>query len=1055
MARLFISYAREDGRNYAEELCEALEGHDVWYDREDLSPGTNWLKTIEEAIARSDLFLPLLTRKYHDAHFAPLELARAFKLRKPLIPLRFHSDADVTLFLELTQYIDFSDAATFAESLRALRERIEGPQPSADAQRPSARWESMRTRAERQTRRMITPALYDPRVYVPRRTAEDELARFMGVEEQGFILLGDSGAGKSSLFAHWALSLLEQKHAVLFYDCSTLADAEIESAIARDLAVAEDSFDGLDQEAAAAQRDLVLIFDSISDYRGGEQNGAQVLIRRLHAMITRLPGRNIRVVLSCNSATWDRLERAAPLPFDRAQFHHSNNDPYFRLGAFTDAERDEAYTRYREVYSLHSPIDELSPVVRDRLREPLLLRMTAEAYRNSHQPLVDANLGMDIYARYFNDRVRQTAERLLVNELADEMLDRQSSALSIVDVAEQNEKLEEKLLDERPASAYSQLLDSGVLQEVRSDADIVVKFSHSRVAAYALATNLLKKRKNVADDAARLVRQAAQFQLAWETARALLLLAKDANAFVALARGNDAEQRALVTEAMVELHAHDRAAATELLQKLLNDPSEETRRTALKAAYTIGPDMRDFFLRAAIDGEPNIREALKNTLYLIFRNEADSRLSDSAYLLWRSAPGFTYDLLDSLLPEIRLTNPIKGMAVAGFLLDVTITIYINHCDQQEVVDRTADLLYKFSVERLQLDKFSKGILGKFEGIIIRVISRVFGAQVLSWMLFEDVSSTQDFFRLPAESRARLNRIADALTPTTDLAQWTDDLRSMLRDPMPVFSGAAAMAIAVHACHDFKATEPIVRRFWDEAGAVERRWLLSAFLVLIKGTPPEWVPFLEELTQRYLDENRADFLEPVSPIARELDFALVPLGIAYGKRGGAMPVYEKLIRDALAANDIPLVVRAIRALNGVGFYHPQGLFEALRPAFARVDDEAIANALIATLAIVRTLHFDAVDAFLYAVGAPESFHRRVDAAADITLVHRYIRTIGYFNNGVHLSLRYPKMRRCFSAGALRILSKAANVPQFVVEYTQSSLLLLRDANYRVLEWTRPE
>lgn len=1065
MSRLFISYTREDGRSFADRLCAELANHDPWLDRADLAGGADWVREIERAIDESDVFLPVLTRAYHGARFAPLELARAFRMRKPLIPLRFHADADLGLFLERTQYIDFSDPDAHAASLRTLLERLQAlPEGVAAADAPAdagtTQWEAVRARTERLARRVITPALYDPRLYVRREGAEEDLARFLSGSEPALVVIGDSGVGKSSLLSHWALDLIAQGHAVLPYDCSTLADTEIEEELARDLGVDAAAFDELQREASQAGKNLVLIFDSIGDYRGSERNGAQVLIRRVHALVTRLPGENIRVVVSCNTAAWERLQRSAPIRLDRRSFHYCGDDPYLRLTNFTEQEGDEAYTRYRIAFDLHSSLAELPPAVRVRLREPVILRMTAEAYRGAKQPLLAANLGIGIYRRYFEERVTRPAEIVLVDELAEEMLSRRTGALPMIDLA-RHERLGPQILDEDPASPYSQLLDAGVLTEVRGDvrAGIVVKFSHSRVAAYALAANLLKRTQTVGDAAAELVQQTAQFPLGWEVARTLLLLSRDEPAFLSLAASADPERRALVSEALVELHAHDAKAAATLLRKLLDAGSEGTRRTALKAAYNIGPAARDFFLRAAIDGEPSMRESVKNTLYLIWRNESHAgrqSVTETLYMIWRHAPGFTYDFLKSLLDEIRLRNVTKLSAILEFILDLTITIYINHCDEQEVIERTADLLHDLSVRRLRLHLFKTGILGvTIEKIIFRSIARVFGKQVLDWLMFADDAPVQAFFRIPAERRALLTRIADVYDPASSLAAAHDDILAMLREEMPIFAGAAAMAIGVHATHDFKAAEPVIRKLWEESGAAERRWLLYAFLVLMKDTPVEWIPFLEELTRRYVEEHRDEFLHPTAVLAQHLDVLFIPLGLAYGKRGASSPLFEELLQKALAEDDVPLVARLIAALNGVGFYFPGALFEILRPAFAKLDDEAIATALVTTLATVRTLHFDAVDQFLSVMDAPDRFRHRIDAASDVALVHRFIRVLGYYNNGVHLTVHYPRMRRCFSAGSLRLLAVAQNPAQFVADYTLSAMRLLRGAKFQVMEWTLPE
>lgn len=1051
MPRVFISYTRKDGRTFAERLCADLESCDPWLDRAELAGGADWVHEIERAIDESDFFLPVFTRAYHDAPFAPLELSRAIEKRKRLIPLRFHPDADFGLLLARTQYIDFSDPATHADGMRALLECLDAvfAEPTV-VPAGGTQWEAVRARAERLTRRVVTPALYDPRLYVRRTAAEEELARFLGGGEQALLLIGDSGVGKSSLLGHAALELLAEGHAVLMYDCSTLADAEIEDEIARDLGVSGPAFDQLDRDAAQARKRLVLIFDSINDYRGSERNGVQILIRRLHALVNRLPGRDIRVLVSCNTAVWDRLQRSAPIRFDRERFHHCGDDPYLRLTQFTDEERDAAYTRYREVFGLRSALEELPPAVRARLREPVLLRMTAEAYRG--QPLLAVNLGVGIYRRYFEERVSLPREIALVDEIAGEMLAQRTGALSMIDLA-RHERLGPEILNEDPGSPYSQLLDRGVLQEVRGDlrAGIVVKFAHTRVAAYALAANLLRRTRNVDETVADLVQDSSRFPLGWEAARTLLLLGGDDAAFLALAASAHAEQRALASEALVELHAQDAKAAFALLEKLLDQPSESARRAALKTAYNIGPEARDFFRRAAIDGDPSMRESVKNTLYLIWRNESQAgrqSVTEALYLIWRHAPGFTYDFLESLLAEMRLRSPAKFFSILPLLLDLSLTIYNNHCDEQEVLERTSHVIHELAVNKLHLPAFKTGILGApVEKLIFRTVARVFGGQILDWMLSADEAPVQEFFRVPAERRALLARIADFYDPATRLGDAHDDLLPMLREELPIFSGAASMAIAVHAIHDFPATEPLVRRLWDEVGAKERRWLLIGFKVLLKETPAEWVALLEDLTKRYLDD--------LVPSAKALDLVLVPLGLAYGKRGGSMPLFEQVLRDALAENDASLAAGLIAALNGVGFYYPAALFDVLRPAFARLENEEVAGALVTTLATVRTLHFDAVDQFLHGIEAPDAFRHRIDAAADVALVHRFIRILGYFNSGVHLTLHYPRMRRCLSAGSLRLLAVAQNPAQFIADYTLSALHMLRDAKFQMLEWTLPE
>ena len=71
------------------------------------------------------------------------------------------------------------------------------------------------------------------------------------------------------------------------------------------------------------------------------------------------------------------------------------------------------------------------------------------------------------------------------------------------------------------------------------------------------------------------------------------------------------------------------------------------------------------------------------------------------------------------------------------------------------------------------------------------------------------------------------------------------------------------------------------------------------------------------------------------------------------------------------------------------------------------------------------------------------------------MRRYIRVLGYYNNSVHMSLRYSRMRKPLATGALKLLSKARDASQFVNEYTGTALRMLRDSNYDVMKWTEPE
>src|SRR5688500_17135198 len=538
MAFLFISYARADGSEFAQRLEGELRPHEAWLDVSRIEGGMTWGRELEQAIDRCDAMLAVLTRRYGDSRWTRRELSRADRTGKRVIPLKVHADAGLPLFLEETEPVDFSRSP--ADGLRELLALLGQPVAAAAAVVAGAAaaaaptpWEALQARAAKQARRFLdaqrgadapgTPGIFDEALYVRRSGPEGELARFLDGARAGLLLIGDSGAGKTNLLCRWTLDLLEQGHAVLAYDAGALAEPDVEREIARDLGAGD--LEAVEAEAARAGRKLVLVFDALGDFRGEGEDGAEVLLRRIHAMVQRA-GDGVRLVASCNAATWVRMERAAPMRLDRSRYFTAGEQPFLGLGGLTAEELEEAYPRYREVFGLFSPLADLPPSVRERLRSPLLLRMAAEVYRGRPHPLPD-DLA-DVHHRFFQERVARPREVLLVERIAERMIREKAGALSVSDLA-RDEAIGPDVLDDDPRSAYSRLLDSGVLQEWQGgpQAGLVVKFPNHLVAAYALARRLLAEGVDVARRAAELVAEDAQSPLAWETARTLLVTSGD------------------------------------------------------------------------------------------------------------------------------------------------------------------------------------------------------------------------------------------------------------------------------------------------------------------------------------------------------------------------------------------------------------------------------------------------------------------------------------------------------------------------------------------------
>ena len=134
--------------------------------------------------------------------------------------------------------------------------------------------------------------------------------------------------------------------------------------------------------------------------------------------------------------------------------------------------------------------------------------------------------------------------------------------------------------------------------------------------------------------------------------------------FANVAQSQNPELRELAVASLVEYHVDKPVEAAAIIQHLLQAKATEAHRTGLKAAYLVGPAAQDIFLSAAANRSLELRQITKDTLYL----------------LWRRDPAFVFDLIYALMDRIELTALRQTRYVLEFIIDLSVTIYINHCD---------------------------------------------------------------------------------------------------------------------------------------------------------------------------------------------------------------------------------------------------------------------------------------------------------------------------------------------------------------------------------------
>jgi hypothetical protein len=276
---------------------------------------------------------------------------------------------------------------------------------------------------------------------------------------------------------------------------------------------------------------------------------------------------------------------------------------------------------------------------------------------------------------------------------------------------------------------------------------------------------------------------------------------------------------------------------------------------------------------------------------------------------------------------------------------------------------------------------------------------------------------------------------------------------MLQSNVAAINTAVALVMGVHACANFRASQSLIRDIFETSNLHGRVWLLLAFTVLLPDTPREWIPLLEGFTTELFDGSAipspGDF-----PLLRKLDLLPVALGLAYAKAGEPMRLFVNIIHKAHTLGDQSRLACCLNGLGATGIYYPQPVLSVFRDSL-ELRNSNIWELLLGPLSMIRTLHLDEVDHFLSQARKDDTYKRRVAARSDMGLLDRYIHMLGFFNNAVHFSIHYPKMRRALSMGAFELLAESKSATEFVGSYARAAFHLYRASGFRLTEWTLPE
>jgi tetratricopeptide (TPR) repeat protein len=363
-------------------------------------------------------------------------------------------------------------------------------------------YERARAQSELWLAENIRARRYIPQVYFPRKEMESELEAFLKGSKSGFLLLGESGIGKTNLLCHKVDEWRERGEIVLFYAGHQLnPDEPMEQRLLSDLYLQGD-FIRLLEFVRKEGRRFIVVVDGVNEHPQSAK-----LLKCLCEFVQRY-GRNflLKVILSVRSVFFTRMLQALGegrseeqlksleaglFPSTIFQTHTVERERrreethHFELEAVDEEELREIYESYRAFegywteegqlrrFRPTTPYEGLTPQVRQVIRHPWLLRMVMEAYDGKPIPerlwtgdILNAFCEAKIFGRTDEERERFASRSQLVTELVRLMRKLKRDNFLRDELHDFSAEWSKALLErELTRSPYLQLLDEGVLME--------------------------------------------------------------------------------------------------------------------------------------------------------------------------------------------------------------------------------------------------------------------------------------------------------------------------------------------------------------------------------------------------------------------------------------------------------------------------------------------------------------------------------------------------------------------------------------------------------------
>jgi hypothetical protein len=535
--------------------------------------------------------------------------------------------------------------------------------------------------------------------YQPREI-EQHLHEFLASSAAAMFIVGNSGMGKTTLLARFAIGQEKTKNIIAMIESVLLSpelealEAELASKLGHtDTSQDLDTFWRLINQEAEWNKGLaILCIDAVNEYNQGGLDPRPVqLLDKLDKLIAKFHSLypKIKVVVTCRPETWRRALDTSTTRF------RTSPEAYFRPGIeiawtlprFSEEEFQGAYNRYRITGKFRTPFEGLSELAKYHLRDPFLLTLAESVFRNQEVP-GNFDTGA-LFETYLNELSKYvgTIKGLVIAMFLGEGPPRtvKRTAIAREFLIERNPALYADLNFEDPISPGAFLLGRNVIRQWESRNDtgthiLQIRFTYDRFAEYLVSLRFLEMIEEkvqggvdrpsaaeavISDNLVPSQRMAVVYGALQRTLVALKTK-PDYSAILRAVAAINASGQWLVISVLAKT-ARNADNGIEVLQDLLNELSEPERELkkpfpVIDSVYRVLQD-EDYRLWLA-EQPPKLQNTHLDLLYLYFVNgfkSLDAIVFTAAvqylFFMWRSAQERQYQdalkITSKLVAEVR------------------------------------------------------------------------------------------------------------------------------------------------------------------------------------------------------------------------------------------------------------------------------------------------------------------------------------------------------------------------------------------------------------------